>query len=104
MARELWDTADEVVSTRLLYVEAAAALARASRMGRITDRNQRAALDSLEDLSRDFRIIEMDEILTPALPSWPTALPFAGATPCIAPRLSVSTLPTWSWPVGTRMS
>jgi len=64
LARELWDSADEVVSTRLLYVEAAAALARARRMGRITDRNQRAALDSLDDLWRDFRVIEVDETMT----------------------------------------
>jgi predicted nucleic acid-binding protein len=63
LARELWDWADEVVTTRLLYVEAAAALARACRMGRIIDRNQRAALDSLEDLWRDFRIIEVDETM-----------------------------------------
>lgn len=64
LARELWDSADEVVSTRLLYVEAAAALARARRMGRITDRNQRAALDSLDDLWRDFRVVEVDETVT----------------------------------------
>jgi uncharacterized protein len=61
LARDLWDSADEVVTTRLLYVEAAAALARARRIGRITDRNQRAAIDSLDDLWRDFRIIEVDE-------------------------------------------
>jgi predicted nucleic acid-binding protein len=64
LARELWDSADDVVSTRLLYVEAAAALARARRMGRITDRNRRAALDSLDDLWRDFRVIEVDETMT----------------------------------------
>jgi predicted nucleic acid-binding protein len=64
LARELWDSADEVVTTRLLYVEAAAALARACRMGRITDRNHRAAVDSLDDLWRDFRVIEIDETVT----------------------------------------
>lgn len=61
LAGELWESADEVVTTRLLYVEAAAALARARRMGRITDTNHRAALDSLDDLWRDFRVIEVDE-------------------------------------------
>ena len=60
-ARELWASADEVVTTRLLYVEAAAVLARARRMDRITDRNHRAALHSLEDLWRDFRVTEIDE-------------------------------------------
>lgn len=64
LARELWESADEVVSTRLLYVEAAAALARARRMDGITDRNQRRAVDSLDDLWRDFRIIEVDETVT----------------------------------------
>jgi predicted nucleic acid-binding protein len=63
-AGELWESADEVVTSRLLYVEAAAALARARRMGRITDRNHRAALDSLDDLWRDFRVIEVDETVT----------------------------------------
>lgn len=64
LARELWDSADEVVTTRLLYVESAAALARARRMRRLTDRNQRVAVDSLDDLWRDFRIIEVDETVT----------------------------------------
>ena len=64
LARELWESADEVATTRLLYVEAAAALARAHRMGRITERNHRTAVDSLDDLWRDFRVIEVDEIVT----------------------------------------
>jgi len=64
LARELWDSADEVVTTRLLYVEAAAALARARRMGRITGGNHRAAIDSLDDLWRDFRVMEVDEAVT----------------------------------------
>jgi uncharacterized protein len=64
LARDLWDSADEVVTTRLLYVEAAAALARARRMGRITEPSHRAAADSLDDLWRDFRIIEIDETVT----------------------------------------
>jgi uncharacterized protein len=46
----------------LLYVEAAAALARARRMGRITARHHRAAVDSLDDLWRDFRVVEVDDI------------------------------------------
>ena len=61
LARELWDSADEIVTTQLLYVEAAAALARARRMGRITDVSHRVAVDSLDDLWRDFRVIEIDE-------------------------------------------
>ena len=40
-----------------------AALARGRRMDRITDRNQRAALQSLDDLWRDFRVTEVDEVV-----------------------------------------
>jgi predicted nucleic acid-binding protein len=63
LARELWDSADGVVTTRLLYVEAAAALARARRIGRITARNHRRAVDSLDELWRDFRVVEIDEVV-----------------------------------------
>ena len=62
-ANELWEAADDVVTCRLLYVEAAAALARARRMDRITDRHHRAALNSLDDLWRDFRVTEVDEVV-----------------------------------------
>jgi uncharacterized protein len=62
-ANELWEAADDVVTCRLLYVEAAAALARARQMDRITDRNHRAALGSLDDLWRDFRVTEVDEVV-----------------------------------------
>lgn len=63
VANELWEAADDVATCRLLYVEAAAALARARRMDRITDRNHRAALHSLDDLWRDFRVTEVDEVV-----------------------------------------
>lgn len=63
-ATELWTSADEVVTTRLLYVEAAAALARARRMGRVTAEHHRAALGSLDDLWRDFRVLDVDETVT----------------------------------------
>lgn len=64
VAREMWESADDVVATRLLYVEAAAALARARRMGRITGANHRAAVVALDDLWRDFRVVEVDESMT----------------------------------------
>lgn len=64
VARELWEAADEVATTRLLYVEAAAALARARRMGRITGPDHRIAADALDDLWRDFRVVEIDETVT----------------------------------------
>jgi predicted nucleic acid-binding protein len=64
LSRVLWDSSDEVVTSRLLYAEAAAALARARRMGRITDRHHRAAVASLSDLWRDFRVVEVDDGVT----------------------------------------
>ena len=62
-ANELWAAADDVVTCRLLYVEAAAALARARRINRITDRHHRAALHSLDDLWSDFQVTELDEVV-----------------------------------------
>lgn len=64
LASDLWESAAEVVTNRVLYFEAAAALAQARRIGRVTERNHRAALDSLDDLWRDFRVIEVDETVT----------------------------------------
>jgi predicted nucleic acid-binding protein len=60
---ELWESADEVVTSRLLFVEAAAAVARARRLGRITARHHRHAVGSLADLWRDFRVVEIDDVV-----------------------------------------
>jgi predicted nucleic acid-binding protein len=59
--RELWEAADEVAASRLLYVEAAAALARAHRLGRMTSRQHRASITALDDLWQDFRVLEVDD-------------------------------------------
>ncbi len=59
--RLLWDTADAVVTSRLLYVEAAAALATALRLGRIERRQHRLALRLLDRLWREFDVVEADE-------------------------------------------
>ncbi len=58
----LWRQADAVVSSRLLYVESAAALAQALRLGRITQDGHQAALRSLGTLWLDFEVVE---------PGWP---------------------------------
>jgi hypothetical protein len=42
--RQLWDSSGTVVTSRLLYIETAAALAQALRLGRILQRDPRAAL------------------------------------------------------------
>lgn len=62
--RELWNDADAVVSSRLLYVEAAAALAQAHRMRRISTRVHRASLGTLDRLWSEFDIVEIDDELT----------------------------------------
>lgn len=61
--REMWDAADSVVSVRLAYVEASAALAAAERLGRISVAEHDGALDLLEDLWRDVDIIELNQEL-----------------------------------------
>ncbi|HEY7100632.1 MAG TPA: type II toxin-antitoxin system VapC family toxin [Mycobacteriales bacterium] len=61
--RELWETADEVAAARLLYVETAAALARARRLGRLGPRQHRASVAGLDDLWQDFRVLDVDDAL-----------------------------------------
>ncbi|HEX5493151.1 MAG TPA: type II toxin-antitoxin system VapC family toxin [Mycobacteriales bacterium] len=57
----LWNDADTVVSSRLLYVEAAAALAQALRLGRLTERQHRSACRVFDLLWTDIDIIDADE-------------------------------------------
>lgn len=63
LCRRFWDDADAVVSSRLLYVEAAAALAQAVRTGRIADEEGRAAVTLLGELWDEFEVVEVDELL-----------------------------------------
>lgn len=58
--REVWELADEVVSSRLLYVETAAALAQAHRLGRLTARRHTVALASLDRLWEAMEVVEID--------------------------------------------
>ncbi|HEY0640458.1 MAG TPA: type II toxin-antitoxin system VapC family toxin [Pseudonocardiaceae bacterium] len=64
--RELWDSADAVVTCRLTYVEAAAALAQAERLGRVEPPQRRAALSLLDRLWPEFDIVEVDDSLVRA--------------------------------------
>ncbi len=59
----MWDTSDRVVSVRLIYPEARAALAQANRLGRLTAYQLRAAVDQLDRLVAQFHIVEVTEIL-----------------------------------------
>jgi predicted nucleic acid-binding protein len=58
--RRFWDDADVVVSSRLLYLETAAALAHARRMGRLTEGERRKARRRLDQMWAEMDAIELD--------------------------------------------
>jgi predicted nucleic acid-binding protein len=62
-AASLWNSSDRVASVRLFYPETRAALAQAERLGRLTARNLRAAVNQLDALLGEMDIIEVDEPL-----------------------------------------
>jgi predicted nucleic acid-binding protein len=55
----LWDEADRVISVRLLYPEARAAVARAHRMNGLTLRQLTAATGELDAAVREIDIVEI---------------------------------------------
>lgn len=57
----LWDEADTVVTTRLLYVETAAALAQARRLDRLTERSHQSALRGLRRLWAEMDLVDVDD-------------------------------------------
>lgn len=59
----LFNDATRVVSVRLMYPEASAALARAERLGRLTPAQHRAAVHDLDELVADFDHVEVTEQL-----------------------------------------
>lgn len=61
--RRFWNDADAVVSSRLLYIETAAALAQAHRMARLNDNAYAACRRLLDQLWPQLEIIEVDEAL-----------------------------------------
>jgi predicted nucleic acid-binding protein len=83
---ELWDAADNVTATRLAYIEAAAALAMAKRMGRITTSKARAGRSVLDDLWQVVDVIELDHELMSAAATLAVAHGLRGydATHCAA--------------------
>jgi uncharacterized protein len=60
---ELWDRADLLVSSQLVYPEARAALAAATRAARIKESTHVSAVATLEDLYAQLRIVAIDEPL-----------------------------------------
>ncbi|NOY55756.1 MAG: type II toxin-antitoxin system VapC family toxin [Actinobacteria bacterium] len=59
VAARVWDVADRVVSVRLVYPEARAALARAHRLGRITSRRLQSAVVQLDRLLDQLDVVEI---------------------------------------------
>ena len=58
-ASRLWDDADRVVSSRLVYVEGRAALAMARRMDRLDERQLRTAVEDFEAVHEQLDFIEV---------------------------------------------
>lgn len=59
----LWDDADDVVSVRIAYVEAAAAIAQARRLGRLTRSAQRKAITILDETWSQMQVVQVDHVL-----------------------------------------
>lgn len=59
--RRFWDDADAIVSSRTLYVETAAALAQAERMGRLTVGEHLQVRRRLDRMWPEMDVIEVDE-------------------------------------------
>ena len=62
-ARDIWLSADSLVSVRLARVEARAALAQAFRTGRIASEHLRSSTRELEGLFAQLQVIEVDDAL-----------------------------------------
>lgn len=63
ICERLWDDADDVVSVRIAYVEAAAAIAQARRLGRLTRSEQRDAAALLADKWEQLQVVDIDDTL-----------------------------------------
>jgi uncharacterized protein len=62
-ASRLWDAADHVVAVRLIDAEARAALAQATRLGRLAAADLATTIDVLEGLYANLDLLEVDERL-----------------------------------------
>lgn len=65
-AATLWDSADVVVTGRLAYPEARAALAAAGRAGRLSAGGHRAAVGQLQRRWRQLHVVDLDQDLAEA--------------------------------------
>jgi predicted nucleic acid-binding protein len=62
-AASLWDSADRVISVRLIYPETRAALAQAERLDRLTARQLRDAVTTFDSLFEEIDLVEVDDAL-----------------------------------------
>jgi len=62
----LWDRAEAVASSQLIYPEARAAAAAAHRGGRINARTLRSAVESIDELRDELDVIGLDAALARA--------------------------------------
>lgn len=63
ICERLWEDADDVVSVRIAYVEAAAAIAQARRLGRLTRSQQRDVLTLLDEKWDQLQVVDVDDLL-----------------------------------------
>ncbi|MCY7402399.1 MAG: type II toxin-antitoxin system VapC family toxin [Nocardioides sp.] len=63
LAAELWDRAESVVSSELIYPEVGAAVAAAHRQGRIDGDTLRSAVDTIDALCSQLSILGLDHEL-----------------------------------------
>lgn len=61
ICRQAWSLADAVVTSRLMYVEAVTALARAERMDRLTEEAHDRAVLGLDAIWSQFDVVEIGE-------------------------------------------
>jgi predicted nucleic acid-binding protein len=76
--RRVWESADAVVYTQLAFVETAAALARATRLGRMTAVDRDVTTDRLEGLWRQLHAVVVDEALVREAAALTAQLPLRG--------------------------
>lgn len=75
---DLWESADRLVSIRLIEIESAAALYQAHRMQRIDQPALVAALDGLDELVTDLDLLEIDANLVQLARQCAQAAPLRG--------------------------
>jgi predicted nucleic acid-binding protein len=92
IAARLWGEADRVVSSRLLYVETAAALAQAERLGKVSRSAHRIALTQLDTLYAGLDVMAVTDRVVASAATLARRLALRGydAVHCAAAQLLAS--------------